>query len=141
MDSQIERIMRSLRCTRDEAEAILADDKRIDRGEQMDFDLSPEAHKLAMKNANSDTKSPKTTKSARKPTENPEKESIITEIALFLARKGYNSVEITNKTRQIGFKVGENSYELTLIAKRKAKSQRFGAEMPQNPQKWKEKSQ
>ncbi len=122
MDSQIERIMRSLRCTRDEAEAILADDKRIDRGERMDFDLSPEAHKLAMKNANSDTKLPKTTKSARKPTENPEKESIITEIALFLARKGYNSVEITNKTRQIGFKVGENAYELTLIAKRKVKS-------------------
>lgn len=122
MDSQIERIMRSLRCTRDEAEAILADDKRIDRGEQMDFDLSPEAHKLAMKNANADTKAQKTTKSARKPTENPEKESIITEIALFLARKGYNSVEITNKTRQIGFKVGENAYELTLIAKRKAKS-------------------
>ena len=122
MDSQIERIMRSLRCTRDEAEAILADDKRIDRGEQMDFDLSPEAHKLAMKNANADTKAQKTTKSARKPAENPEKESIITEIALFLARKGYNSVEITNKTRQIGFKVGENAYELTLIAKRKAKS-------------------
>lgn len=122
MDSQIERIMRSLRCTRDEAEAILADDKRIDRGEQMDFDLSPEAHKLAMKNANAGTKSPKTTKSTRKPTENPEKESIITEIALFLARKGYNSVEITNKTRQIGFKVGENAYELTLIAKRKVKS-------------------
>ena len=85
----------------------------------MDFDLSPEAHKQAMKNANVDTKSPKT---ARKPTENPEKESVIAEIAHFLAEKGYNSVEITNKTRQIGFKIGENAYELTLIAKRKAKS-------------------
>lgn len=122
MDSQIERIMRSLKCSRSEAEAILADDKCIDRGEQMDFDLSPEAHKQAMKNANVDTKSPKTTKSARKPTENPEKEAVIAEIAHFLAEKGYNSVEITNKTRQIGFKIGENAYELTLIAKRKAKS-------------------
>lgn len=122
METQIERIMRNLKCSRSEAEEILADDKRIDRGEQMDFDLSPEAHKLAMKNANSGTKEPKATKTARKTPENPTKEGVIAEIAHFLAEKGYNSVEITNKTRQIGFKIGEDAYELTLIAKRKPKS-------------------
>jgi hypothetical protein len=30
-------------------------------------------------------------------------------------------VEITNKERQIAFKIGENAYELTLVQKRKPK--------------------
>ena len=32
------------------------------------------------------------------------------------------SVEITNKERQIAFKIGENAFELTLVQKRKPKS-------------------
>lgn len=122
MDDQISRIMRSLKCSKSEAEEILVEDRKIDRGESVDFDLSPEEHKRAMKNANTGTKSPKGEKTARKPKENPTKEGVIAEIAQFLAEKGYNSVEITNKTRQIGFKIGEDAYELTLIAKRKPKS-------------------
>ena len=122
MDSQIERIMKNLKCSRSEAEEILADDKAIDRGEHMDFDLSVEEHKRAMKNANTGTREPKGEKTARKQRENPTKEAIIAEIANFLAEKGYNSVEITNKTRQISFKMGEDAYDLTLIAKRKPKT-------------------
>ena len=122
MDSQIERIMRSLKCSRAEAEEILAEDKKIDRGEAVDFDLSAEEHKRAMKNANTGTREPKGEKTAQKQRENPTKEAIIAEIANFLAEKGYISVEITNKTRQISFKFGEDAYDLTLIAKRKAKS-------------------
>jgi len=122
MDSQIERIMRSLKCSRAEAEEILAEDKKIDRGEAVDFDLSAEEHKRAMKNANTGTRESKGEKTARKQRENPTKEAIIAEIANFLAEKGYISVEITNKTRQISFKFGEDAYDLTLIAKRKAKS-------------------
>lgn len=122
MDDQISRIMRSLKCSKSEAEEILAEDRKIDRGESVDFDLSPEEHKRAMKNANTGTKAPKGEKTARKPKENPTKEGVIAEIAQFLAEKGYNSVEITNKTRQISFKIGEDAYELTLIAKRKPKS-------------------
>ena len=122
MDSQIERIMKNLRCSRAEAEEILAEDKKIDRGEKVAFDLDPTAHKQAMKNANAGTRTTKEGKTARKPKENPTKEGVIAEIANFLAEKGYNSVEITNKTRQIGFKIGEDAYELTLIAKRKPKN-------------------
>lgn len=125
MDSQIERIMRSLKCSRAEAEEILAEDKKIDRGEAVDFDLSAEEHKRAMKNANAGTREPKGEKIAKKQRENPEKEQIIQVLATFLRESAIfepNSVEITNKTRQISFKVGENAYDLTLIAKRKAKS-------------------
>lgn len=121
-DSQIERIMKNLRCSRAEAEEILAEDKKIDRGERVDFDLSTEEHKKAMKNANAGTRTAKEGQTARKPKENPTKEGVITAISTFLSENGYENVEIINKTRQIAFKIGEDVYELTLIAKRKPKS-------------------
>jgi hypothetical protein len=122
MNEQIERIMKNLKCSREEAEAILAEDKRIDRGERTDFDLDPEAEKRAKKFANAGTRTLKEGKTARKAPENPTKEGVIAKIAEFLTENGYNSVKITNKTRQIAFKIGEDAYELTLIAKRKPKN-------------------
>ena len=121
-ETQIDRIMKNLRCSREEAESILAEDKRIDRGERVDFDLDPETEKRAKKFANAGTRTTKEGKTARKAPENPTKECVITAISNFLTENGYNSVEIINKTRQIGFKIGEDAYEITLIAKRKPKS-------------------
>ena len=115
-DTQLERIMKNLKCSKAEAEAILAEDKRIDRGERTDFDLDPEAEK------NAGTRTTKEGKTARKAPENPTKEGVIAAISHFLTENGYNSVEITNKTRQIAFKIGDDAYEITLIAKRKPKS-------------------
>ena len=118
-ETQIDRIMKNLRCSREEAESILAEDKRIDRGERVEFDLDETAHKQAMKNANAGTRTTKEGKTARKVKENPTKEGVIAQIANFLAENGYNSVEITNKTRQISFVLNGKKYELTLIEKRK----------------------
>ena len=120
--TDIERIMRSLKCSKEEAEKVLAADKAIDRGERMDFDLAPEAEKQAKKYANTGTRQTNGQKTERKRKENPTKATIIAEIAQFLAEKGYEMVEITNKERQIAFKNGENAYELTLVQKRKPKS-------------------
>ena len=36
-ETQVERIMRNLKCSREEAEQILADDKAIDRGRKNGF--------------------------------------------------------------------------------------------------------
>ena len=123
--------MRILDVSAEEADEILKADKAIDRGERVPFDLSPEQEKLAKKFANVDTKKRK------KPTvynldakgkvrkENPTKASIIAELAKFLTENSENAcemVEITNKERQIAFKIGENAYELTLVQKRKPKS-------------------
>ena len=121
-ETQLERIMRNLKCTQAEAEAILAEDKVIDRGGRTEFDLDPEAEKRAKKYENAGTRTAKSEKSARKAPENPTKEGVIAAISNFLTENGYNSVEITNKTRQIAFKIGEDAYEITLIAKRKPKS-------------------
>ena len=120
-ESQIERIMNGLRCSREEAEQILADDKAIDRGERMSFDLDKETEKQAKKWANTGTRQTTSEKTERKRKENPTKASIISEIAKFLTENGYDSVEITNKERQIALKVGENAFELTLVQKRQPK--------------------
>lgn len=122
MNNRLETIMRNLKCSRAEAEQILADDKAIDRGERMDFDLSPEAEKQAKKYANTGTRQANGQKTERKRKENPTKATVIAEIAQFLTENGYEMVEILNKERQIGFKVGENTYELTLVQKRRAKN-------------------
>lgn len=120
-ESQIERIMNGLKCSREEAEQILADDKAIDRGERMSFDLDKETEKQAKKWANTGTRQTASEKTERKRKENPTKASIISEIARFLTENGYDSVEITNKERQIALKVGENAFELTLVQKRQPK--------------------
>ena len=120
-ESQIQRIMRSLKCSREEAVEILMADKAIDRGERMEFDLSPEAEKQAKKLANTGTRQTKGQKTERKRKENPTKATVIAELAQFLTENGHEMVEITNKERQIAFKVGENAYELTLVQKRKPK--------------------
>lgn len=127
MEEQIKRIMEGLRCSREEAEQIYADDKAIDRGERMSFDLSKEQEKEAKKYVRSGTrKTPPAYKldnegGKRSRKENPTKATIISEIAEFLTEKGYEMVEITNKERQIALKVGENSFELTLVQKRQPK--------------------
>ena len=120
-EPQIQRIMRSLKCSQEEAMEILLADKAIDRGERMEFDLSPEAEKQAKKFANTGTRQINGQKTERKRKENPTKATVIAELAQFLTENGYEMVEITNKERQIAFKIGENAYELTLVQKRKPK--------------------
>lgn len=129
-DKRVEAAMK-LGMSREDALAMLAEDKRIDRGEVMEWDLSLEEHKKAMKYANSDEKKKKTPAaynfdtSTKKRKENPTKAGIITEIATFLQEMcGFSAenVEITNKERQIAFTVGGNSFELTLVQKRKPKN-------------------
>lgn len=129
--SQLEKIMVNLKCSREEAEQILADDKAIDRGERMSFDLSPEQEKQAKKLANVGTRRTPpnyqldNTGGKRNRKENPTKAGIIAELSKFLEEQSENACEnvvITNKERQIAFRVGENDYELTLIQKRKPKN-------------------
>ena len=118
--------MAGLGCSADEAREIYAADCAIDKGEKMTFDLPPEKLKDAQKFAHTGTrKTPpayKFTKRERKP--NATKAGIIGELAQFLSEKSEFSVEnleITNKERQISFKIGDDCFELTLVQKRKPK--------------------
>ena len=118
---KVAELMAQLKCTKEEALEIIECDKAIDKGERVYFDLDPEAEKQAKKYANTGTRQTNGQKTERKRKENPTKVTIIAEVSEFLTEKGYEMVEITNKERQIAFKVGENAYELTLVQKRKPK--------------------
>lgn len=129
--NQILRIRQGLRCSEEEAIEIYLADKAIDRGERMEFDLPPELEKEAKKMANVTERKRKTPTvynfdtSQKKRKENPTKSGIISELAKFLAEQSENActdVNITNPERQIAFIIGDNTYELTLVQKRKPKA-------------------
>lgn len=129
-EAQILRIRQGLKCSREEAIEIFLADKAIDRGERMPFDLDPETEKMAKKFANVQERKKKAPTvynfdtSTKKRKENPTKSGIIAEIAKFLQENSENACEnviITNAERQISFSCGENTYEFTLVQKRKPK--------------------
>ena len=128
IDKRIE-ACRKLGMSEEEIQEMLDEDKRIDRGEVMDWDLSEEEHKKAMKYANADEKKRKkpaeTDNTGKKRKENPTKEGIISKIFTFLCgldEFSVENVEILNKERQIAFSVSGNRYELTLVQKRSPKT-------------------
>lgn len=123
-----ERLERIKRVFPDDKEArdILAYDKAVEAGEKTPYDLSPEQEKIAKKFAHTGTrKTPTAYKLAprqRKP--NATKGGIIAELADFMEHNSNFAVAnlaITNKERQIAFKIGDDSFELTLVQKRKPK--------------------
>ena len=122
--------MEKLGFSAEEIADIVKSDVAIDKGEKVYFDLDSKKEKEAKKFAKAGTRKAPTVykldnaegKRSRK--ENPTKASIISELAKFLEHDSENAcveVNITNKERQIAFKIGENSYELTLVQKRKPK--------------------
>lgn len=123
-EKRIAELMKSLKCSRDEAIDIIQEDEAIDKGERVYFDLSPEEEKKAKKYANADThkRNPNAKPRERKP--NELKEEIVAKIAQFLTENADfapENVEITNKNRMIAFAVGEKRFELTLVEKRPPK--------------------
>jgi hypothetical protein len=125
-EALIEKHIKSLGCTREEAIDVIETDKIIDKGGRTKYDLPIEVEKMAMKMSAVDERKAKTAdnKRGKVRAENPTKSGIIAEIAEYLTENcGFatENVVITNKERQIAFKIGENDYEFTLVQKRKPK--------------------
>jgi hypothetical protein len=126
-EQTIEKHIKLLGCTREEAIDIIETDKIIDKGGRTQYDLSKEEEKLAMKIGVVNERKAKSAdnKRGKVRAENPTKSGIIAEIAEYLTENcGFatENVTITNKERQIAFKIGENDYEFTLVQKRKPKN-------------------
>ena len=124
VDKRIE-ACRKLGMSEEEIREMLEEDKRIDRGEVMDWDLSEEEHKNAMKYANSDENTRKkpaeSDNTGKKRKENPTKEGIISKIFTFLcglSEFSVENVEILNKERKILFRIDEDWYSFTLTKHR-----------------------
>ena len=123
--ADIEKIMKNLDVSEAEAKEILAYDKAVDRGTATDYDFTPDELKVSKKmRATGTRKTPTVYKleNGKQRKTNPAKEAIIAELATFLTEKSENeckNVNITNKTRQVAFEIGDKSYEITLVEKRK----------------------
>ncbi len=112
--------------TAEQEQELLAYDKAVEHDEKTEFDLTAEQKKVERQMARTGTrKAPvayKFTQRQRKP--NATKAGIIAEIAEFLEKNSQFSVEnlqITNKERQISFTIGGETFEFTLVQKRKPK--------------------
>lgn len=122
-EKRVEEIVDLLGCSIAEAEDILIADKKIDKNQEVDFGLSKEEEKKALKYANvKEHKKPAVYKfDQRERKADTTKEGVIQQVFDFLMANGYEEVEITNKSKLIAFKIGEDSYEFNLIRKRKPK--------------------
>lgn len=122
-EKRVEEIVDLLGCSIAEAEDILIADKKIDKNQEVDFGLSKEEEKRALKYANvKEHKKPAVYKfDQRERKADTTKEGVIQQVFDFLVANGYEEVEITNKSKLIAFKIGEDSYEFNLIRKRKPK--------------------
>ena len=126
MEKQIEKLMKTLDISREEAIEILNEDKEIDRMTSMseiDSDISAEHRKIKKECTNVKkgvNAYGKTTTRELKPDEN--KRYIINLLAEAL-RSGDNiiNVEITNAQKYITFSIGSENFELDLKRKRAKK--------------------
>lgn len=121
--------MRKMGMSEDEIKELIEYDKRVERGED-DYKLTPEQEKVSRDSRRTGTRKVPTvykldnTGGKRSRKENPTKGGIIAELAKFLTENSEYAVEnleIANKERLITFKIGGESFDLTLIQKRKAK--------------------
>lgn len=120
-NNRVEFLMEKLQCTQAEAEQIILDDKAIDRGEKMYYDLPPEKAKNVKKYTHVGTRSQssKNVANSSKRKENPIKTAIISELSDFMTQKGYENIQILNETRQFSFQINGKTYEITLVEKKK----------------------
>ena len=122
---KVEKIMRLLECTEEEALDVIRTDEIIDKGGRTEYDLSKEQEKIAMKISAVDIRRAKdqsTNMRGKVRAENPTKADLIQFLYENLQNYDCNNLKITNKERMIAFSVGENDFEITLTQKRKKKS-------------------
>ena len=125
---QIARIMSGLKCSYEEALEVHLCDKAIDKGETMDFDLTKEQQKEVQKMIKHETMSGVRTfeKRPKQPKEkkvNEPKKAFIEDLVAWLGEsEDYGNIEVVNAERQVKFTIGEDTFELTLVQKRKPKN-------------------
>ena len=121
LDETVERLMRGGHYSLEEATQIAIDDWRIDHGDRCEWEPTVEEEKAmrkATKVVGERKKSATPVKRERK--EDAVKQELIALLAEALGAYG-EDVVVTNKERMIAFNVGEDSFEVMLTKKRKAK--------------------
>ena len=124
LDAQCKRIMTALKVSEAEAREILAYDAEVEHTSKAEFDLPPDKLEVARKFAHTGTRKMKETglnlpKKERKP--NEAKREIVEALRQAISEMSDN-VTVTNIERQISFELDGETYEVTLVQKRKPKS-------------------
>jgi hypothetical protein len=114
MEEKIQKLMKSLNISREEAIDIIEEDKRIDKGEKL-YELDPELEKGAKKARQADRKKTEV-KRERKP--KPEKAEICSAMMEGLAELGVEDFNITNPEREFLFTHNGTKYKVTLACPR-----------------------
>lgn len=116
--------MSALGVSEEEANAILAYDNEVEHTSRAEFDLPPDKQEVARKFAHTGTRKMKETglnlpKKERKP--NEAKREIV-EVLRKAISDISEAVTVTNIERQISFELDGETYEVTLVQKRKPKT-------------------
>lgn len=121
-DVDIERSMKSLELTKEEAiQMWLEDEGYLENEEQEELERKAKENRITATIHQATTKDPrKKTQKERVRKENPTKEMVIREIAALLP-KFAEDVEVLNVGKLISFRIGEEKYEIDLKQKRKPK--------------------
>lgn len=113
--------MKKMGWTREQAEEVWKSDRAIERGEEQDFDLSAEQEKVAKAMRKADRKPTAYKFTQRKTKDDPTKEELIAEMAKFFEAYGCMNVVIANKSQEIDFDMGGDTFYIKLSRKRKPK--------------------
>ena len=121
-DSDIEKSMKSLELTREEAVQMwLEDEGYLENEEQEALEKKAKENRITATIHQASAKDPRRkTQKERVRKENPTKEMVIAEIAKILPNFAEN-IQILNVSKLISFTIGEETYEIDLKQKRKPK--------------------
>lgn len=121
-DADIERSMKSLDLTKEEAIQVwLEDEGYLENEEQEELEKKAKKNRITATIHQASAKPAyKKTQKERTHKENPTKEMVIREIAAVLP-KFAEDIEILNVGKLIAFRIGDENYEIDLKQKRKKK--------------------
>lgn len=121
MNEEIKKIMQLLDITEEEAFELLEDDKKIDKGEKMDFDLTPEQEKNVKQIKNGMARCVDAYGKTRTRTvkEDIEKLFLIENIKSQLTTVKCDNIVVTNPQREINFEYNGRKFKIVLSAPRK----------------------
>lgn len=122
-DADIERSMKSLELTREEAiQMWLEDEGYLENEEQEELEKKAKENRITATIHQASAKDPrKKTQKERVRKENPTKEMVIREIAAILPNFA-EDIEVLNVGKLISFRIGEDKFEIDLKQKRKPKN-------------------
>ena len=120
-DADIERSMKTLDLTKEEAIQVwLEDEGYLENEEQEELCKKAKENRITATIHKASAINKKKTQRERVRKENPTKEMVIAEIAKILPNFAEN-VQVLNIGKLISFTIGENTYEIDLKQKRKPK--------------------